>query len=254
MTQPTIKELLEAGVHFGHQTSRWHPKMAPYIFGAKRGVHIHDLETTQTQLLDALNYVKGVVARGGKVLFVGTKHQAQATIKKYAEACSMPYVTQRWLGGTLTNFSEIKKSIKELRTLKEQRDKGELRKYTKKEQIIIGRKIVDMERKIGGIQTLEKCPEVIFVVDVRSDKTAVREAAVVGVKVVAICDTNVNPTAVDHVIAANDDAIKSIELITRLMSEAVQEGVASMAQTQAAPTEKKKVVRIAPTPKSPKEE
>lgn len=223
--QPSLKDMLEAGVHFGHQTSRWHPKMAPHIFGSRSGVHIIDLEKTQAQLQNALTYVKDVASRGGKILFVGTKRQARDIVKKYAEACGMPYVTERWLGGTLTNFAQIKRSIKELRTLKEQRDKGELRKYTKKEQLLISRKIEEMEKKIGGIQMIDKRPDVVFVVDVRNDKTAVREADVVGAKIVGLCDTNVNPKMIDYPIPANDDAVKSIELMTRLVSEAVAEGV-----------------------------
>lgn len=221
---PSLVEMLQAGVHFGHQTSRWHPKMNQFIFGSRGGIHIVDLAKTQAMLPQALDYVKSVVARGGNVLFVGTKRQAQPIVRKYAEQCGMPHVTGRWLGGTLTNFAQLKITLKRLRTLKDQREKGELKKYTKKEQIILDREILEMEDKVGGIQMLEKPPEAIFVVDIRTEKTAVDEANTTGTKVVAICDTNVNPDGVDYVIPSNDDAVKAIELMTRLVAEAVQEG------------------------------
>lgn len=222
---PTLVEMLQAGVHFGHQTSRWHPKMKNFIFGSRGGIHIVDLEKTQEMLPEALAFVKSIAARGGNVLFVGTKRQAQPIVEKYAKACGMPHVTRRWLGGTLTNFAQIKHTLKRLRMLKDQREKGELKKYTKKEQIILDREIDEMEHKVGGIQMLERPPEAIFVVDIRTEKTAVDEANSTGTKVVAICDTNVNPSGVHYVIPANDDAVKSIDLITRLVSEAVLEGV-----------------------------
>ncbi|MFC1787641.1 30S ribosomal protein S2 [Patescibacteria group bacterium] len=222
---PSLVEMLQSGVHFGHKTSRWHPKMQEYIFGSRSGIHIVDLETTQKHLEKALEYVKGIAARGGKVLFVGTKPQAKELVAMYATECNMPYVNERWLGGTLTNFGQIKKTLKELRQLKEQRDKGELRKYTKKEQLLISRQIEEMERKFGGIQTVEKVPEAIFVIDIKTEKTAVDEAATIGTKVIALCDTNVNPAKVDYVIPGNDDAIKSIDLFSRLVKEAIKEGL-----------------------------
>ena len=223
---PSLVEMLQAGVHFGHQTSRWHPKMKPYIFGSRGSIHIVDLEKTQKMLPEALEYVKAIAARGGNVLFVGTKRQAQPIVRKYAEQCGMPFVTERWLGGTLTNFPQIKVTLKRLRSLKDQREKGELKKYTKKEQIVLGREIEEMEHKVGGIQMLEKPPEAIFVVDIRTEKTAVMEANTTGTKVVAMCDTNVNPSGVHMVIPTNDDAVKAIEMITRLVAEAVTEGKA----------------------------
>jgi small subunit ribosomal protein S2 len=221
---PSLEEMLKAGVHFGHQTSRWHPKMKDFIFGAHGGIHIVDLEKTREMLPKALDFVKSVVARGGTVLFVGTKRQAQPIVLKYATECGMPHVTGRWLGGTLTNFGQLKNTLKRLRTLKDQREKGELKKYTKMEQIILDREIEEMEVKVGGIQMLERPPEAIFVVDIRTEKTAVEEARVTGTKVVAMCDTNVNPDGVDYVIPANDDAVKAIDLITRLVAEAAREG------------------------------
>jgi len=211
-------------MHFGHKTSRWHPKMAPFIFGARSDVHIIDLEKTQTMMQDALEFLKGVAARGGLVLFVGSKSQAKSIVRKYAEQVGMPYVTERWLGGTLTNFAQIKKSLKRLKTLREQMEKGELRKYTKKERLLLQRELNDLEKKIGGIQNLERLPEAVFVIDIRTEKTAVAEAYDTKTKVVATCDSNVNPSKVDYIIPANDDAVKSIEMICHLAAEAIEEG------------------------------
>ena len=236
---PTTEEMLKAGLQFGHQTSHWHPKMAPYIYGERNGIHIMDLDKTQQLLPIALDYIKGVVARGGKVMFVGTKRQAQAPVKAAAEACNMPYVTGRWLGGTITNFPQIRISIRELKSLKDQRDKGELRKYTKREQLMITRQIAEMEEKLGGIAGLEQVPEVLLAFDVRHEKTAIEEASSTGITVVALCDSNVNPAAVSYIIPGNDDAVKSIELVAKLASEAILEGLAEAA-TQAA--ERKAVV------------
>ena len=231
---PTLVEMLEAGVHFGHRTSRWHPKMDKFIFGARGGFHVIDLEVTQKQLETVLNTVKGIASRGGNILFVGTKQQTKSLVKTYAEACGMPHVTERWLGGTITNFTQVKKTLKRLKTLRDQRDKGELRKYTKKEQVLIGREIEEMEAKIGGIVDMERIPEAIFVLDTRLDKTAVMEARTIGVKVVGLCDTNVNPGLVDYIIPANDDAVNSIEMMCRLVSESIQEGAAEAKQRTAA--------------------
>src|SRR3989344_6090960 len=174
---PALADMLEAGMHFGHRTSRWHPKMEPFIFGAKSGVHIIDLEASQKQLQDALDFVKGVAARGGTVLFVGTKPQAKAAVREAAQRAGMPHVTERWLGGTLTNFPQIKKTLKRLKTLKDQREKGELKKYTKKEQLMIDREIEEMEHKMGGIAEVERLPDAIFIVDVKTEKTALTEAS-----------------------------------------------------------------------------
>jgi len=224
--------MLKAGVHFGHSTSRWHPKMKEYIHGSRGHVHIIDLEKTKQQLADALEYVRGVVARGGKIMFVGTKDQSKAIVQKYAESCEMPYVTERWLGGTLTNFHQIKKSIKRLRKLKDQRDKGELRKYTKKEQLLLGREIEDMQVKLGGVEKLERVPDVLMALDVRFDKTAIEEAKVIGMNVVALCDTNVNPKLIDYIIPGNDDSVRSIEMICALMADAVKIGKAERVKSE----------------------
>jgi small subunit ribosomal protein S2 len=237
-TIPSLVELLKTGMHFGHQTSRWHPKMKKFIFGERAGVHIINLEETQAQLRDALDTMKGMASRGGVILFVGTKLQAKDAIKSSATACEMPYVINRWLGGTLTNFVQIKQTLKRMKTLKDQRDKGELKKYTKMEQLMISREIEDMEHKFGGIQYLTKAPDALFVIDTKTEKTAVKEAEVTGIPVIALCDTNVNPSSIAKVIPGNDDAVKAIELVCSLASEAIKEGRAEAAKVTAAATKK----------------
>ncbi|MFA5076101.1 MAG: 30S ribosomal protein S2 [Patescibacteria group bacterium] len=221
---PSLLEMLQAGLHFGHQAGRWHPKMKPYIFTERNGVHVIDLEKTQKKLEEALNFIKTTVQKGGVVLFLGTKKQAQSIVKKYAQECGMPYIDQRWLGGTLTNFSVILKLTKKYKDLKSKRDTGGFKVYTKKEQLDFQREIERLELRVGGVAELKKIPDVIFVVDVKNEKTAVVEASRKGVPVVAICDSNINPDLMDYPIPANDDAVKSIELITSLIAEAVKEG------------------------------
>ncbi|MBI2551068.1 30S ribosomal protein S2 [Candidatus Uhrbacteria bacterium] len=232
-TIPSLEQLLEAGVHFGHRPSRWHPKMAPFIFGKRSDIHIIDLQKTQEQLQKTGEFLKSLVARGGIVLFVGTKVQAKDAVKRAAQSCGMPYVTERWLGGTLTNFQEVKLIIKRFKMLRDQQEKGELRKYTKKEQIVLGREIKEMEVKIGGIQDLARPPDAMFVVDIKTEMTAVEEATKLGVKVVALCDTNVNPGNIDYVIPANDDATKGIDLLCQTVALMVNEGKASSLQLAA---------------------
>ena len=207
-TIPSLKELLEAGAHFGHQSSRWHPKMSKFIFGARQGVHIIELEKTREELEKTLGVVKNIAARGGSVLFVGTKSQAKKFVREAAESCGMPHVAERWLGGTLTNFKQVRSRVDHMVKLREQREKGELGKYTKMERLLIDREIEDLAHKVGGIEPLKKLPELVFI----------------------SCDTNVNPTNVDYVIPMNDDAIRSIELITKLVAEAVNEGKAHPVQ------------------------
>ncbi len=221
---PSLEEMLGAGVHFGHKTSRWHPKMAPFIFTARGGVHIVNLEETQKQIEQTLSFVKNIAARGGVILFVGTKKQARDLVKQYAEEAGMPYVNERWLGGTLTNFGQIQKLVKHYKKLKDQQDKGELKKYTKKERLMISREIEDMERKIFGLCTMDKKPDALFVIDTKVEKTAVLEANHQKVPIVAVCDTNVNPDKMKHIIPANDDAVKSIEMMLKLVTEAINEG------------------------------
>lgn len=224
---PTLTELLEAGAHFGHQASRWHPKMAEFIFGARGGVHIVNLERTQEKLEKALNFVRDIAAHGGMILFVGTKSQAKSYVKAAAESCGMPHVSERWLGGTLTNFKQIRDTVDRFLKLKEQQEKGELEKYTKLERLMISREIDEYNVKVGGIAELKKRPAAVFITDIRFDKTAMSEASACGIPIIGVCDTNVNPTKIDYVIPMNDDAVRSIELVTKLVAEAVNEGKAS---------------------------
>ncbi len=234
MALPELLDMLKAGVHFGHQSSRWHPKMAPYIYGVRGGVHVMDLEKTREQIAKTTSYVEALVARGGSVMFVGTKRQAQDIVAKYALSCGMPYVNTRWLGGTFTNFPQISKLIKTYLELKDKTEKGELKKYTKLEQLQFARQIVELEEKIGGISTMMRLPEVVFMFDARHDKTAVREALAMKVKIIAICDTNVNPVGIDYVIPANDDAVGSLDMIAHCIADAVNAGKAKGIASRAA--------------------
>lgn len=223
-THPSLEELLKAGVHFGHALSKRHPKMAPYIFSERNGVHIINLEKTVEQLNAALEFARHCGSTGQKLVFVGTKEQAQAIVKAAAIGCGMPYVTTRWLGGTITNFSVLKKLLKKYHDLLRKKEKGELGKYTKKEQLEFEREIIRLEESVGGIASLEKIPDALFVVDVKYEDTAVREAKKKRVPIIALCDTNVNPTDIACCIPGNDDATRSIELITNAIAAAVQEG------------------------------
>jgi small subunit ribosomal protein S2 len=229
-----MEELLAAGVHFGHQSSRWHPKMKPFIYGVRGGVHITNLDETVRLLPQALDFLSGIAARGGSVLFVGTKPQARELVKAAAESCGQPYVHNRWLGGTMTNFAEIKRLIKKFVDLKDKQAKGELAKYTKQEQVWFARDIEDMDRKVGGIQTMMTTPDAIVIIDIKAEKTALMEAKQKNVPVVAIVDTNVNPDQVDYPIPGNDDGIKSIGLMLTLMAEAINEGKANAVKIAAA--------------------
>lgn len=216
--------MLQAGVHFGHQTSKWHPKMRKFIFGSRQGIHIINLEETQKALEETLGYAKKVAMRGGVILFVGTKKQASDLVEKAALSCQMPYVNKRWLGGTLTNFASIASQIRKYKDLKRKHEKGELAKYTKFEQLKISEQIKLLEDKVGGMQELTRIPDAVFILDVKKDKTALSEAVKRGVKVIAVCDSNVDPSEIDYPIPANDDAVKAIELIANLMASAVNEG------------------------------
>lgn len=222
---PTLLDLLQAGVHFGHQTSKWHPKMEKYIFGERQGIHIIDLEKTQSALEKALEFARKTAARGGVVLFVGTKKQAMEAVKKSAEYCGMPYVNKRWLGGTLTNYVNMAQLLRKYKDLKRKLEKGELvGKYTKFEQQKFAEQVAKYDMEIGGLAELTRIPDAVFILDIRKDKTAITEANRRGVSVIAVCDTNVNPEQVDYPIPANDDAIKSIELLSQLVAEAIREG------------------------------
>lgn len=233
---PSLKDLMKAGVHFGHQKSKWHPKMKPFIFVEKNGIHIINLEETQKAIGNALEFLTETVSRGGTVLFVGTKRQSQELVKDAALACNMPYVTTRWLGGTLTNEVSVLGLVRKYRKLKEEKASGKLDKYTKKEQLSISREITRLEESVGGMERLERIPSAIFIADIRHDKTAVKEATIKKVPIIAICDTNTNPELVEYPIPGNDDATKSIKFMVGVISDAVK---AAQVQPEEAKTEKK---------------
>lgn len=220
----TMKALLEAGVHFGHRSRRWNPKMRPYIFTERNGIHIIDLGQTLRQVKHTMSLVSNVTANNGVVLFVGTKRQAQDTIQREAERSGMPYVTQRWLGGTLTNFMTIRRRVQYLHDLENRRARGELELMTKKEALDIERKIEKLNRRLGGIKYLETLPDMLFVVDVRREHIAVKEANILNIPVIAMVDTNCDPNGIDYVIPCNDDAIRAIKLMVNAMADAALEG------------------------------
>lgn len=225
MSVVSMKNLLEAGVHFGHQTKRWDPKMKPYIYTERNDIYIIDLEQTLQLIENSYEFVRDVAAFGGKVLFVGTKRQAQDTIKEEAIRSGMPFVNKRWLGGTLTNFNTIRSRIKYLNELKETESSGRIDALTKKEGIGIRKEIKKLEENIGGIVDMDRIPEAIFIVDPKNEEITTAEAKRLNIPIVAIVDTNCNPEDVDYVIPGNDDAIRSISLITKTIANAVLEGV-----------------------------
>lgn len=220
-----LSELLKSGAHFGHQTSRWNPKMAPYIFTVRNNIHILDLAKTREKLLQAQAFVKDIASKGGLVLFVGTKRQSKAAVKNAAIACGMPYVVTRWLGGTFTNFRTIQKSIKKMERFENLKATGEMeRNYTKKERLLMERELTKMKTLFEGIKDLRKLPEAVMIFDVNYDQIALVEAQKSNVKIVGVVDTNGNPDKIDYVIPCNDDAIKAIEFIAAAISEAIAEG------------------------------
>ena len=219
-----MKELLEAGVHFGHQTQRWNPKMDNYIYGDKSGIHILDLRITYDAIAKAEDFVQKIVANGGKVLFVGTKPQAQNVIQEQAESAGMPFVNHRWLGGMLTNFKTIIKRVIYLKELISLEDSGEINAYPKPERLRIRREVTKLTRSIGGIVNLSKIPDAIFIVDLMNESTALTEANKLGIPVIGLADSNVDPTGVDIVIPGNDDALRSIEVVTSAIAEACAKG------------------------------
>jgi len=219
---PTLEELLGVGAHFGHRVSRWNPKMAPYIFTTRNKFHIIDLDKTLEKLKTAADYVSDVVSGGGLVLFVGTKRQAKPIIKKYAKEAGMPFVAERWLGGSLTNFKTIQRSIRKLDDLEKLVESPEIENYTKKERLMMEREINKNRILFEGIRNLKKLPDALFVLDSNIDKIAVEEARVVGVPVIGIADTNSDPGAFSCLIPANDDSIKTLDLITKIIGEAAK--------------------------------
>lgn len=229
----TMKALLEAGVHFGHRTRRWNPKMKPYIFTERNGIHIIDLQQTITRLNQAYDVVKDTVASGGIVLFVGTKRQAQDSIVQEATRCGMPYVNQRWLGGTLTNWRTIRQRIEYLLDIEKQQARGEFARLTKKEALMQEREIDRLNFRLGGLKEMRRLPNLLFVVDIRRDSLAVKEANILGIPIIAMVDTNCDPDPIDYVVPSNDDAIRALKLMCSTISSAVLEGQAILSSLRA---------------------
>jgi small subunit ribosomal protein S2 len=227
MADFTMRQMLEAGVHFGHQTRYWNPQMAPYIFGARGKIHIINLEKTVPLLSDALNYASGLAARRGTIIFVGTKRAASKAIEEEARRCGMPFVSHRWLGGMLTNFRTIRQSIKRLKALESMHEDGAVEHLVKKEVLQLTREQEKLEKSLGGIKDMKGLPDALFAVDVGHEDIAIKEARKLGIPVIAVVDTNCSPEGVDYVIPGNDDAIRSIRLYTQLMADAILEGRAS---------------------------
>jgi small subunit ribosomal protein S2 len=219
-----IKSLLEAGVHFGHETKRWNPKMKKYIFGEKNGIYIVDLSKTQEAILKACDFLRATASGGGYILFVGTKKQAQEIIKEEASKCGMFYVNQRWLGGMLTNFQTIKKSIKRLLDIERIKEDGTMAKLAKKEVSKLNKEMFKLNKNLEGIRSMDKLPKAMFVIDAKKEDIAVKEAKTLGIPVVALVDTNSDPDKIKYVIPGNDDAIRSIKLVTSLVADSVLEG------------------------------
>jgi len=222
----SMKALLESGVHFGHRTNKWNPLMKPYIFTERNGIHIIDLQQTVKSINDAYNLIRDTVADNGVVLFVGTKRQAQETIVEEATRCGMPYVVERWLGGTLTNWTTIQQRLFELERLERMQTSGEINRLTKKERLLIEREIKRLETRLGGLRTMRTLPNLIFVVDVMREDTALMEANAKDIPVIAMVDTNCDPRGVDYVIPSNDDAIRAIKLMVAKIADAILEGKA----------------------------
>jgi small subunit ribosomal protein S2 len=219
-----MKQLLEARVHFGHQTRRWNPKMKRFIFGERNGIYIIDLQQTLQRLETAYTYVRDSVADGGTVLFVGTKKQAQDPIQSYAEKCGMPYINERWLGGMLTNFETISKRVAKMAEYRRMRDSGEFEAMPKKEALLISRELAKLERNLGGIAQMDRLPSVVFILDTKEEHIAVTEANKLGIPIVAVVDTNCDPDIIQYVVPGNDDAIRSGALMCRVIADAVDEG------------------------------
>jgi small subunit ribosomal protein S2 len=241
MSQITQQELLEAGVHFGHLTRKWNPKMAPYIFMEKNGIHLIDLNKTAVKLEEAANAIKNIVKSGRKILFVATKKQAKEMIENEAKRVNMPFVTERWLGGMLTNFSTVRKSIKKLQTLDKMAVDGTYTNMAKKERLMVEREKEKLHRVLGGIADLNRLPAALFIVDIKREHIAIAEAHKLNIPTFAMVDTNSDPTVVDFAIPANDDAAKSIALISRVITDAIVEGLAERKKEKETDTDKEKI-------------
>jgi len=221
-----MRSLLETGVHFGHRARKWNPKMRPYIFTERNGIHIIDLQQTIVYIDEIYNLVRDTVAEGGTVLFVGTKRQAQEAIATEATRSMMPYINQRWLGGTLTNWRTVRERLEAMKRMERERDEGVWEQLTKKERLLKDRELEKLHLRFGGLRTMKRLPELLFVVDTRREETAVKEANTLNIPVIALVDTNSDPDAIDHIIPANDDAIRAIKLLTAKIADAALEGIA----------------------------
>lgn len=222
----SMKALLETGVHFGHRTPKWNPKMAPYIFTERNGIHILDLQQTIVNLNHYYDMIRDIVSKGGTVLFVGTKRQAQETVEQESNRCHMPYVNHRWLGGTLTNWKTIRDRIETLKKLEKRRDAGEFELLTKKEGLVLERKIEKLQLRLGGIRDMKRLPDMLIIIDTIRESTAVKEANILNIPVLALADTNTDPDHIDYILPANDDAVRAIKLLVATFAEAVLEGQA----------------------------
>jgi len=252
MVTGLLKQLLEAGVHFGHQTRRWNPKMAKYIFGEKNGVYIIDLEKTVKALEEACKFLTGVVSKGGYVLFAGTKRQAQEIIQGEAERCGMFYVNYRWLGGTLTNFATISKRVSRLKELTEMKENGEFENMRKKEAMGLNKELEKLNKNLSGIAKMERIPDCLFIVDPKREHTALKEAVKLSIPVISLVDTDCDPDTIDYVIPGNDDAIRSITLVCSLIADTIAKG--SKKFKEGKQIEEKKVQEETPKKETPKEE
>ena len=247
MANISMKALLESGVHFGHRTNKWDPRMKPYIFTERNGIHILDLQQTVKLANNAYGVIRDAVAAGGSILFVGTKRQAQETVSEEANRCGMPYVTERWMGGMLTNWSTMHQRIKELESLENLRDSGDINRLTKKEGLLIEREITRLQTRLGGVRSMKRVPDLLFIVDVGREESAVREANLLNIPIVALVDTNCNPQDIDYVIPSNDDAIRAIKLLVSKMADAVLEGKAMRKEEEPEQVEE---VKLESKPKS----
>lgn len=239
MEKVSIASLLEAGGHYGHQTKKWNPKMESYILRKRGDIHIIDLKKTLYAMDDAFSFVQEMIAKGGNILFVGTKKQAQDAVVEQASRCGMPYVNARWLGGMLTNFDTIRKSVSEMEKLEAQEEDGTIASLTKKEQILLRKELSKLQTNLNGIRNMKKVPNAIFVVDTTKEEIAVREAAKLGIPIVGTIDTNSNPDVIDYGIPINDDAIRSVELVVEFIAEAVLAGTGAIGEAEMAAQQKK---------------
>lgn len=257
MAKINVKQLLEAGAHFGHNTRYWNPKMAPFIFGSRNKIHIIDLRKTEEMFNDAMNFISTIASRRGKVMFVGTKRAASKAIKEEANRCGMPFVSHRWLGGMLTNYKTVKASIKRLKDIEAMQADGRIEKFVKKEQLNMDRERVKLEKTLGGIKDMKGLPEALFIVDTRYETIAINEAKKLGIPVVAVVDTNNLATNVDYIIPANDDSMKAIRLYLGTAADSILEGKASMqieVKETAKPAEAPKVEEAPKAAEAPKVE